>query len=406
MLRLEKYDQSFVGTVNIPTSKSISNRLLILQAVFPNLKIKNLSTSDDTRLLKQALKSAESEINVGHAGTAMRFLTAFFATQKNKEIVLTGSQRMQQRPIKHLVEALKMLGADIDYLENEGFPPLRIRGRKLKGGKVTLPANISSQYITALMLVAPKLPQGLEIHLEGSITSESYINMTLEILKKLGIDAFSENKKIKISPKSSIVAKTFMVEPDWSSASYFYSLVALSESAKIQLSDFQKESLQGDAIVAEIYKSFGVRSTFSKDFVLLEKFPKKLPKKISLNLKNSPDLAQTIAVTCLGLGIECELTGLQTLKIKETDRLQALKTEMEKFGADVSITAESLHFLKTKRWDDEVVVETYQDHRMALSFAPLALVRPIVIADEAVVSKSYPQFWEDLKLLGFQLQKC
>ena len=399
-LQKSKIDSKSV--VIITGSKSESNRLLLLQALYPEIKIKNLSNSDDSKLMQKALKSSQNIIDIHHAGTAMRFLTAFFATQNQRDIVLTGSSRMQERPIQILVEALQQLGADICYEKEKGFPPLKIKGKQLTKNKVTLKANVSSQYISALLLIAPKLKNGLELTLEGKITSVPYIQMTLSLLNEIGVKTSFNSNFIKIESKKDFPkSKTLTVESDWSSASYFYSIVALSPiGTQIKLSYYKDNSLQGDSVLSEIYKEFGVQTTFENNSIRLIKENQNLKSK-TFNLSNAPDIAQTIAVTCLGLGVECFLTGLHTLKIKETDRLLALKTEIEKLDGDVKITEDSLHLSVSKVFKDNIEIETYNDHRMAMAFAPLALKIHLVIKDADVVSKSYPDFWNDLKDVGF-----
>lgn len=391
------------GEVNITGSKSESNRLLILQALYPEIEIENLSNSDDSVVLQKALNSQEEVIDVHHAGTAMRFLTAYFASQEGREVTLTGSSRMQERPIRLLVEGLQQLGADIKYEREEGYPPLRIKGKKLLGHQVQLKANVSSQYISALMLIAPSLPNGIEIQLKGKVTSTPYLNMTLSLMHEVGFSGSFEGKEIKIAPQSELTPVRLRVESDWSSASYFYSIVALSEEAEIGISCFKDESYQGDAVLANLYKELGVQTSFEKDRILLSRNTAKKPRSVKFHLSDSPDIAQTIAVTCLGLGIKCEMTGLHTLKIKETDRLQALKNEIERLGGQVAITTESIKIFPGAGLNADVKIETYNDHRMAMAFAPLALKVPLQIADAEVVSKSYPSFWEDLERLGFQV---
>lgn len=393
------------GELEITGSKSESNRMLILQAQYPQVTLENLSNSDDTRVLQEALKNHTGTIDVHHAGTAMRFLTAYYASLPGSDVILTGSDRMKERPVKLLVEALRKLGANITYLENEGFPPLQIKGEKLTFNTVVVKANISSQYISALMLIAPSLPDGLEIILEGHVTSVPYITMTLDLLNSIGISGTFKNKVINIEHTSSIEPVTVHIESDWSSASYFYSLAAISDTAQFRLSNFKSTSMQGDCCLIEIYRQFGVCSRFEGNSLILEKDPCKKPRRIHENLLNSPDIAQTIAVTCLALGIECELDGLHTLKIKETDRLVALKTEMEKFGATVKITDDNLKLTPPAVLNQNVTVSTYNDHRMAMAFAPLALKVPLAIEDAEVVSKSYPEFWEHLQKLGFKAVK-
>ncbi len=392
-----------IGELKITGSKSESNRALILQALYPNIKLENISNSDDTKVLQESIKKGSGLIDIHHAGTAMRFLTAYFASKNNSDVVITGSKRMQERPVKLLVDALKSLGADISYEKNEGYPPLRIKGKTLTENSVRLQANISSQYISALMLIAASLPQGLEIVLDGEITSAPYISMTLEIMQIAGIKGSFKDNRILIAHQEELPSKTINIESDWSSASYFYGLAAVSETASLSLSNYRKASLQGDSCIVEIYEQLGVKTRFEGIFVILEKQPCKMPKRIVKDLRNSPDIAQTIAVTCLALGIECELTGLHTLKIKETDRLEALKTEIEKFGAKVEITNDSLQLFPTKTLNENVSVATYNDHRMAMAFAPLALKVPLNIEDAGVVSKSYPTFWKDMEFLGFRV---
>lgn len=390
--------------VQITGSKSESNRLLLLQALYPELVIENISGSDDSQLMVRGLKSPLDVVDIHHAGTAMRFLTAFFAIQDGKEVILTGSERMKERPIKILVEALQSLGSQIEYIENEGFPPLKITGKKLTGLKITLQANVSSQYISALLLIASKLENGLELTLEGPITSIPYIKMTLSLLEEVGIKTTFKGNVITVRPtKQKLMPKTLVVESDWSSASYFYSIVALSDlGTEITLSSYRENSLQGDSVLVDIYKHFGVYTVFNENSMTLKK-ETSIPKPVVLNLQNAPDIAQTIVVTCLALGIACNLTGLHTLKIKETDRLVALKTEIEKLGGIVEITNESLYLSETPSLKKRVSIATYNDHRMAMAFAPLALRVPIIIEDAMVVSKSYPSFWNDLMSIGFEI---
>lgn len=394
------------GKIKITGSKSESNRMLILKAIYPNITLENLSNSDDSEVMQKALKINSGTVDIHHAGTAMRFLTAYYASKPGCEVILTGSDRMKERPVEMLVKALRDLGAQIEYFEQDGFPPLKITGKELIKNNVTVKANISSQYISALMLIAPSLPEGLKITLDGQVTSTPYILMTLDLLKTLGIKGSYQNKTIVIEAQKEIAPCQVKIESDWSSASYYYSLAAISETADIHLSNFRENSLQGDSCLQHIYKHFGVKSKFENDTLILEKRPCKKPKRLVEDLQNSPDIAQTIAVTCLALGIECELSGLHTLKIKETDRLVALKTEIEKFGGKVSITHDNLRLLPQSHLNSNVSVATYNDHRMAMAFAPLALKVPLQIEDAGVVSKSYPGFWEDMVALGFTALKA
>ena len=414
-LHLEKAkDKRQKAKVKITGSKSETNRLLLLQALYPNLTLENTSNSDDSEVMQKALNSQftihNSElIDVHHAGTAMRFLTSFFAIQEGKEVVITGSSRMKERPIKILVEALNQLGAEISYEENEGFPPIRIKGKKLTQNKVSLPANVSSQYISALLLIAPKLENGLELTLEGEITSVPYIKMTLALLNEIGVKTSFVGNKITVCHAELVSASQLTVESDWSSASYWYSIVALSEiGIQISLSSYKENSLQGDSALVEIYQDFGVETTFNSDnsiTISKERIHNSQLTTHNSQLNNSPDIAQTIAVTCFGLGMGCDLTGLHTLKIKETDRLEALKMELTKLGAEISVTNDSLYLKSSSAIKEKISISTYQDHRMAMAFAPLALKVPIIIENAEVVSKSYPSFWEDLKSVGFDVNE-
>ncbi|NNJ89098.1 MAG: 3-phosphoshikimate 1-carboxyvinyltransferase [Eudoraea sp.] len=400
------------STIKITGSKSESNRLLILQALYPDLTIENLSNADDVEVMQQGLKVTEGEVDIHHAGTAMRFLTAYFASRENVDVLLTGSSRMQERPIKVLVDALRNLGADIQYQKNEGYPPLRIKGRKLTIHQVSLPANISSQYISALLLIAASLPKGLEIELLGEITSVPYIKMTLSLLEQIGIKTSFKANIIKVQPFKTAKPKSVIVESDWSSVSYFYSIVALSKiGTELEISSYTANSLQGDRILAEVYTFFGVETIFKGGALHLIKRANVTKKKdekghvvpLSLHLADAPDIAQTIVVSCFGLGIGCHLTGLHTLKIKETDRLEALKNELTKLGAKVKVSDKDLVLEAGDAIKEDVTIETYNDHRMAMAFAPLAIKKSLFIKDAGVVSKSYPDFWKDLQALKFQV---
>lgn len=394
------------ANIQITGSKSESNRSLLLQALYPNITIGNISNSDDAMVMQKGLKIKNGEVDIHHAGTAMRFLTGYFASQQGKEVTLTGSQRMTERPVEILVDALRSLGADIEYVKNEGYPPIRIKGKKLSENKVCLPANISSQYISSLLLIAPSLENGLELELIGKITSVPYIKMTLGLLRQIGVQSSFEGNTIKVASKASIASKNLIVESDWSSASYFYSIVALSEiGSKITLSAYKKDSLQGDSVLVDIYKDFGVETIFSDTSIQIKKTADCQLSTIHCELSNAPDIAQTIAVTCFGLGIGCHLTGLHTLKIKETDRLEAMKTELSKLGADVEVTDIDLSLQTSSRIYSDIAIDTYNDHRMAMAFGPLALKTALIINNAEVVSKSYPDFWEDLKKLQFNVEE-
>ena len=399
-------NEQIIENIFISGSKSESNRLLILQKLFDGITINNLSDSDDTHHLQHALLTNDTSINIGHAGTAMRFLTAFFATQSNRTVVLSGSERMHQRPIKILVDALRSLGAEITYTEKDGFPPLQIRGKKLIKNNVKINGNISSQYISALLLIAASLPNGLRIQLLGDITSIPYIKMTLSLLNRVGVSTNFEGQYIHVKPYLKPKEQVLVVESDWSSASYFYSIIALSKvGSEIGLSSYSKESLQGDSVLAKIYLHFGVETSFKENSILLRKTKESSKDLLKIDLNKAPDIAQTIAVTCFGLGISCNLNGLHTLKIKETDRLEALHKELSKLGATISVTDDSLDLKASSKINSNISIETYNDHRMAMAFTPLAIKTPIQILDAGVVTKSYRNFWEDMQQIGFQFNK-
>ena len=413
-IKLQQSQTNQKSEIKVTGSKSETNRLLLLQALFSNISLENTSNSDDSEVMVKALaqnpepKANHPEIiDIHHAGTAMRFLTAYFATQENREVIITGSPRMKERPIKILVDALQQLGAEISYEENQGFPPIKIIGKKLSESKVSLSADVSSQYISALLLIAPKLENGLELTLEGKITSIPYIKMTLALLNGIGVEtSFIGNIITVTSSAVEMQKQKIVVESDWSSASYFYSIVALSEiGTEIKLSSYKENSLQGDSILAEIYKDLGVETKFENNQIILSKAENTNLQSVILDLNQAPDIAQTIAVTCFGLGIGCHLTGLHTLKIKETDRLEALRIELEKLGANITVTSDSLTLEISSVTERNVAINTYNDHRMAMAFAPLALITDIIINDAEVVSKSFPDFWNDLMHIGFKVEK-
>ncbi len=397
-------DKKINQNITISGSKSESNRLLILQKLFPEISIENLSDSDDSVHMQHALSTNDEIVDISHAGTAMRFLTSYFAANNGRETVLTGSERMQNRPVEILVNALKDLGATITYEDKVGYPPIRIQGTKITKDKVQIHGNVSSQYISSLLLIASKLENGLEIELIGKITSVPYINMTLSLLTQLGIENSFEGNIIKVYPKKEIQKQKVVVESDWSSASYFYSIIALADvGSEINLSAYKKESLQGDSCLAEIYQHFGVATTFSVNSINLKKVKVSNKETLEIDLKNAPDIAQTIAVTCFAEGIACNLSGLHTLKIKETDRLVALHDELSKLGATISVTDISLHLEESSVINENIAIKTYNDHRMAMAFAPLALRVPIKILNAEVVTKSYQKFWEDMQQIGIKI---
>ena len=360
--------------------------------------LENISTSQDTLFLKRALDTNLKEINVGLAGTAMRFLISYFSIQEGKEIILKGEKSLNQRPIGGLINSLKSIGADIEYLEKKGFPPVKIKGKNIICNKVKINAGISSQFISSLLLISPFLKNGLEIELEEKKVSYSYIDMTLNLLSKFGVEIEKYNNIIKIKKGINFRNNTYKIESDWSSASYYFSKIALT-GGSIKLSNFIKKSIQADRKLVEIYRdNFGVNTIFSKECIFLEKKNVEIKKNIDVNLNYNPDIAQTIAVTCLGLRLNCRLKGLETLKIKETDRLFAMKNELEKFGAKIKITDSSLEIINYNNNQNkkEIFIKTYNDHRMAMSFAPLlSLGYRLTFEDKEVVKKSYPNFWED-----------
>ena len=392
------------GSLRITGSKSETNRLLLLQALFKGFKLENISNSDDSKVMQEALESTSEVVDVHHAGTAMRFLTAYFSHLEGHEVVLTGSTRMQERPIKILVDALRSIGAYIVYEKVEGFPPIRIKGKKLLGGTISLASDISSQYISALLLLGPVLEKGLKLNLVGKITSIPYIKMTLALLNNIGITTSFKDQLIWVGSVNKIKRINQVVESDWSSASYFFSIVALAKKAKISLTSFKKASLQGDVVLLDIYEQLGVSARFEEDILHLKKESKPLPDSIQLDLSKAPDIAQTIAVSCYGLGVGCDIVGLHTLKIKETDRLKALYIELTKLGAKIKVTNESLHLSPHTNFIKNCSISTYNDHRMAMAFAPLALKIPLKIEESSVVSKSYPDFWNDLRKLNFEIK--
>lgn len=399
--------KEITGTVNLPASKSISNRILIINALaFNPYPVHNLSDSDDTRVLQEALFSNRNVFDIGHAGTAMRFLTAFLARIAGEWIV-TGSERMKQRPIGLLVDALRDLGARIEYMEKEGFPPLKIYGSHLKGKVLELDGSISSQFISALLMIAPAVENGLTLRLTAEITSRPYIELTLNLMSQFGIRYTWEKNEIMI-PEQNYLPLDYTVEADWSGASYWFQIAALSESCHLLLPNLALESLQGDSVIATWFRRFGVKAEQTPEGVLLTKVPVELPRELELDFIENPDVAQTFACLCVARGIPFRFTGLKTLKIKETDRIAALQNELAKFGARLSEPKAgelSWNGLLQKLPSETIpLVETYHDHRMALSFAPLALAYPkVYIADPMVITKSYPHFWDDLRQVGFNV---
>ena len=392
-------------TIHLPSSKSICNRVLILNALAKgNSDIRNLSDCDDTRVMTDALRDMPSVIDIKAAGTAMRFLTAYLSVTEGTHTI-TGTARMQQRPIKVLVDALNALGATIRYAGNEGYPPLEITGKNLEGNSISLPGNISSQYISALLMIGPTLEKGLRLTLTGNIISRPYINLTLELMKEFGAQAeWLSDNQLAVAPKP-YTPRPYFIESDWSAASYWYEMAALSDNAEITLPNLFKNSFQGDSKVAGLFDRLGVSTSFLNDAVVLKKQGTPATR-LEYDFINQPDLAQTFVVTCALMNIPFRFSGLQSLKIKETDRMYALIAEMRKLG--FVLTEESGSVLS---WNGEhceaspmPAIDTYEDHRMAMAFAPAALkIKELRINDPEVVSKSYPRYWEDLSAAGFHI---
>ena len=394
-------------TIQLPSSKSISNRALIINALGNGTHHpENLSDCDDTRVMIRALNDDKETIDIKAAGTAMRFLTAYLSVTPGTRII-TGTERMQQRPIQVLVNALRELGADIEYVANDGFPPLRITGRELRKDTISLPGNVSSQYISALLMIAPVLTNGLTIRLTGDIISRPYINLTLQLMNDFGVRAeWTDDHQLKVEPQA-YHSTPFYVESDWSAASYWYQIVALSKEAEVTLPGLFKDSYQGDSQVAGIFRSLGVETIYKDKTVILKKNGKSV-ERLDYDFINQPDLAQTFVVTCALLNIPFRFSGLQSLKIKETDRMAALITEMRKLGYILHETDGSVLSWEGERCttEEHPAIDTYEDHRMAMAFAPTCLALPeILINNPQVVSKSYPRYWEDLRQAGFIIKE-
>ena len=394
-------------TIQLPSSKSISNRALIINALGNGTHHpENLSDCDDTRVMIRALNDDKETIDIMAAGTAMRFLTAYLSVTPGARII-TGTERMQQRPIQVLVNALRELGADIEYVANDGFPPLRITGRELRKDTISLPGNVSSQYISALLMIAPVLTNGLTIRLTGDIISRPYINLTLQLMNDFGVRAeWTDDHRLKVEPQA-YHSTPFYVESDWSAASYWYQIVALSKEAEVTLPGLFKDSYQGDSQVAGIFRSLGVETIYKDKAVILKKNGKSV-ERLDYDFINQPDLAQTFVVTCALLNIPFRFSGLQSLKIKETDRMAALITEMRKLGYILHETDGSVLSWEGERCttEEHPAIDTYEDHRMAMAFAPTCLALPeILINNPQVVSKSYPRYWEDLRQAGFIIKE-
>jgi len=414
-IKITKDNKNTIGSIILSGSKSISNRVLIIQALCDKpFKITNLSDSDDTKTLQKLLKSGAYELDAHHAGTTFRFLTSYLAVREGENI-LTGSERMQERPIKALSDALIHMGTDISYQKNEGYPPLKI-GSPLKEleSTIELPADISSQYISSLLLVAPTLPQGLKINLVGEIVSRPYLDMTLRIMEYFGIKHSWEGQSIKIAPQK-YKARNFYVEADWSGASYYYIIAALSDNVDLTLRGLNRESMQGDSAISEIATSFGIKTEFRKKEIRITKSGNKPTEYFEYDFIKCPDIAQSVSTMAAGLGVSGLFSGLQTLRIKETDRIAALQTELAKVQIYLSKLPEKFSKKSSIDYymqegditsgDMSPTFATYKDHRMAMSFGPLAILFPIEIEDHMVVTKSYPSYWSDLELLGFRINK-
>lgn len=405
---VSKPEPSLKGSIVLPSSKSIANRALIIHALsFSPYPIENLSDSDDTNVMEQVFHSNSNHFDIGHAGTAMRFLTAFLS-QIVGEWTITGSDRMKQRPIGILVDALTKLGSRIEYIENEGFPPLKIYGSHLKGCVLELDGSISSQYISALLMIAPTIEDGLTLRLKNKITSRPYIEMTLQLMEQFGVKHVWKGNEIRISEQK-YLARPYSVEADWSGASYWFQMAVLAEEVDVELIGLRTQSLQGDAIVAQWFELLGIRTTATEQGSRLTKNGQALPKFLQLNFIENPDVAQTFAVLCVMKQIPFHFTGLETLKIKETNRIAALQDELAKFGAHLTEPAHG-----ELKWDGTFplekqalpIIETYHDHRMAMAFAPACQqLGQVAILDPMVVTKSYPGYWVDLKKVGFKVEE-
>ena len=403
--RLDCPIKTLRGKICLPTSKSISNRLLIIQALTSNeFDIAGLSDSDDTHVLQEGLRSASELVDVGHAGTSMRFLTAYFAATGQAKTI-TGSGRMKNRPISDLVDALNQLGAGITYIEKEGCPPVRTSGNPLSGNTISINGNISSQFITALLLIAPTLPEGLTINITGRLVSASYVGMTLELMRQAGVETVRKDNTITVTGQYNR-SDTITVECDWSAASYWYEMASLFDEVELLLEGATAESLQGDAVASQIARAWGISTEYIPEGALLTRH-KKTCHLLEFDFINAPDIIQTLAVTSCLNNTPFRFTGTETLRVKETDRIAALQNELLKLGFVVKEPEKGV-----LEWDGErtntqsdICISTYQDHRMAMSFAPVAVAFPDVLIDAPeVVSKSYPGFWKDLKNIGFNVR--
>lgn len=407
---LKKRDNSLNGTIKLSGSKSISNRALIIRALCSeDFPIEGLASANDTALLQELIQSNESVRDAGPAGTTFRFMTAYLALQPGTQ-VLTGTERMKQRPVRVLVDALRTLGADIEYLENEGYPPLSIGEANLsQSDELEIDAGTSSQYLSALLMIAPTLPNGLRLKLKGTLVSRPYLLMTLRLMEYFGIQHHWEGDVISVAAQS-YQAKPFKVEADWSAASYYYIMAAFSDQPNLFLGGLFEDSLQGDSVIVKMMESFGIQSSFNTDGIQITRRAVSSLSKFQWDFLECPDIAQSLAVICGGTGRQGYFSGLQTLKIKETDRIAALHQELEKVGVHFALEpiidergVEHYQVTGKADWNAAPLLKTYEDHRMAMAFAPLAMFHPILIEDPKVVIKSYPEFWDDLEHIGYEV---
>lgn len=406
MLTLTAKRTHLSGTVPLPSSKSESNRSLIIQALNPEIILHNLASARDTQTMMRLLNSKDHVLDVIDAGTTMRFLTAYCAAM-GKDQVLTGTPRMCQRPIGGLVEALRSLGAEIKFWNQEGYPPLHTIARKgkLTGGQISMPGNISSQFISAVLLVSPYFDAPLELSLEGGVTSKPYLDMTMALMRHFGAAVDWNSDSSILSQNTPYHSAEYTIESDWSGASYWYSLVALSEESELLLTGLKANSLQGDSQIATIMEAFGVKTVFTDEGARLTRIHQELPSSITIDCLETPDLAQTLAVVAAALGVDLTMTSLHTLRVKETDRIHALEEELAKFGVSTESTEDTLRVFGSFE-AKKSMIHTYEDHRMAMAFAPLALKLPFLQIDEPdVVVKSYPEFWDHMNLMGISSQK-
>ena len=402
MIKISAKSKTIFGSINLEASKSISNRLLIMRELCDNkFNIENLSNAKDTRILTKILNDFKSQkdIDCEDAGTALRFLLAFLAT-KDGNWVVSGSKRMHERPIKPLIDCLLELGTEIKYLNKNGFPPIEIKGGELKSEKLIIKGNISSQFISALLMIAPKLENGIHLEIVSKVLSKPYIKMTLELMSEFGINYSWKNNLIKIE-KQSYIGKKMMVENDWSAASFWYSFVALSKTGKIEIPKLNKSSIQGDSILSEIFSNLGVKTSFKKNSIILSR-NSKLVKELNLDLSNYPDLGLPLIVTCGGLGIKAHLKGLKNLQIKESKRLEVIQKELKKFNINTQIDNSSISIKENQKIEQpNSIIDCHNDHRISMSIAPLSMkINSISFENKNVVNKSYPDFWKDLEIAG------